>query len=189
MITFCIAAYNAASTIKMVLTRLMDQEILRPDVLVSVTDGKDGTLELLNAIKRNNWFPGMQLNIFSSPIGTGTFVERIAAIRKELVAKVKTPFLMFVDSDILLWPKTVQPVLTEMLNDRSTGMLGIKSNGNNHVGMAAAMLRTEIAQQLDWNVRKSCECSWVAKQLRRRSLTVKHAAVEQARHILFDKVQ
>lgn len=195
-LTFCMPVYNGAATIKMSLTRIHQQGILGPNVLVNLTWSLDGTAELLAALIKYDWFKGMEINVFSGPRPDSlpgkvpAHASRyIALARKQLVDRVTTPFLMFVDCDVLLWPDTVLTLLKEIREDEAIGMLGIPYNGSNHVQMGATILRTIIARELDWNVEdKGCDCGHIASQLKTRGLKVIHSKVERARHLTFDRV-
>ena len=195
-LTFCMPVYNGAATVKMSLSRIHQQGILGLNVLINLTWSLDGTAELLAALKKYNWFKGMEIDVFSVPRPdslpgkeTGNIARYIALARKQLIDRVTTPFLMFVDCDVLLWPDTVQTLLKEIKGDEAIGMLGIPYNGSEHVQMGATILRTKIASELNWNVEdKGCDCSLIAGQLKTRGLKVLHSNVERARHLTFDKV-
>jgi len=94
---------------------------------------------------------------------------------------------MFLDSDVLLAPNSLVPLLAKLKRDGSLGMLGIRYEPlATHVKMGATMMRAAVAKGIDWKFENDkCECVCAAESVKALDLQVKHHDSLQAYHLKY----
>ena len=123
-----------------VLTR--DSGALRPEVEAGILNQK-GVSAIVHRV------------IGKSRPTDGCRWETIARARNEAKRRGKTPWLMFVDDDVVLGPRCVETLLRELERRPIFGALAAdylgqyrKSRVASHVGMGATLFRREVLDQL-----------------------------------------
>ena len=166
-LTVCIPTYNSAGTIKRSLDSLMRQEI-RPRIIIYDNGSTDGTIELIEAMLRNNVYKDADISFNKTTHVPGGKDKNICFMRFKLTELVNTEFLFFLDSDVMIPPGALKPILLEMKKYKTLGMLGLRYDDNPpHVKMGATILRTELAKKVKyaWD-NQGCDCVHTAKQIR-----------------------
>jgi len=182
-ITFCILTFNSAATIKAVLQRIMLQNIVDPNILIYDNGSKDGTVEMIQAIIKNNWFMGAKIELIDDIHLDGGTMRNIVHGRYMVSQRVKTKYMMFIDSDVLIPQFSVRRVFSE-IEKPENGMMAIRYSPNaNHVQLGATMLRTKHAKNSKWQYNPKCECSHLKDELEENNLTVKYHDGFQATHL------
>jgi glycosyltransferase involved in cell wall biosynthesis len=184
-ITICIPTYNSLPTIRIVLGSLNFQDIY-PRIIVLDNGSKDGTFEALGAILYNKFFPDLNIELrHFGQISLRKF-QNMDIVRHKLVELVKTKYMMFIDSDVLLPPYVIRPMLEVMNKRPDVGMLGLKYDVNtNHVKLGATILRTKPVKDLVWRrTDTECQCNCCAKHLLLKGFKVEHYQEQLARHLL-----
>lgn len=184
-ITICIPCYNNLSTIKIVLGSLNYQDIY-PRIIILDNGSKDGTFEALEGILVNKWFPDLKTELRHFGQISLRKHQNMDLVRHKLCQLVKTKYLMFIDSDVLIPPYCIKPMLKVMEKRKDLGMLGLKYDVNTrHVKIGATILRTELVKDLKWKrTETECQCLCCAKELLIRGFKVEHYDKTQARHLL-----
>lgn len=185
MLTICIPCFNSLPTIRVVLNVLNFQD-LYPKIIILDNGSTDGTFEALSAMKVYKWFKDLdiELRCFGQISNRGH--QNINFIRHKFCELVKTKYLMFLDSDVLLPPYILKPLLEVIEKREDLGMLGLKYDVNtNHVKMGATILRSALAKNIKWKkTEDACECLNCAKDLLVRGFKVEHYDKQLARHLL-----
>jgi len=179
-LTVCIPAHNSATTLKGCLLSLEQQKVTVP-VLIYVTPGEDGTREMVDALIANNYFPALDLSCYR-----GTESARRGDARKALCRLVRTPYLFFLDSDVVLAANSLVPLYKMFKNNKTVGMLSIPyMTAAGHVLLGASMMRTTEALKVDWEEADHCECRNVGLQLKELGLGVASHPTLQACHMKY----
>lgn len=184
-ITICIPVYNSLPTIKIVLNALNFQDTY-PKIIVLDNGSKDGTFEALESMLINKWFPDLKIELRHFGQISLRKHQNMDLVRHKLCQLVKTKYMMFIDSDVLLPPYVIRPMLEVMEKRKDLGMLGLKYDVNtNHVKMGATILRTRLVKDLVWRrTEKECQCLCCAKEMLVRGFKVEHYQKALARHLL-----
>ena len=185
-LTVCIPTHNNLPTIRIALTGLSHQ-LLRPRILVLDNGSKDGTVEALGAQLKNKWFGNMQLELTKSNAVSGGRTKNIPLVRHLFCQTVITDFLMFLDSDVLIPPNILSPMLELVLARPKLGMLGLRYDPiASHVKLGATIVRTAIVKDHRWKIDPQvCECVRVARFFESGGFTVEHFPDQTARHLRY----
>jgi len=182
-LTICIPTLNCANTLASVLDCLRYQGMERPKIIISDNGSKDGTLEMLRAMIKNKWFPfDIKIQQFLERIGG--MILNVPHMRFRLSEALKTPFVFWLDSDVLLTPYALPTLVKEMKKRKNLGMLGIRYEPlANHVKMGAVLMKSEVAKEVKWRIDKLCECTNCCNQLTLKGLKTEYHKTLQARHL------
>ncbi len=183
-LTICIPCHNSLSTIKIVLNALNFQDIY-PKIIVLDNGSKDGTFEALITMVNNKYFPELNIELTHFGKVTRTKFQNLDLVRHKLCDMVSTRYIMFIDSDVLIPPYSIGPMLEQLEHDNRIGMLGLKYDVNtNHVKLGATILRTELVKNLKWKrTDDECQCLCAAKEVLVKGFTVQHYTKTSARHL------
>lgn len=88
-----------------------------------------------------------------------------AVTRHEMVKEVKTPYLFWLDDDILLGQASIKD-LKPFLND-SVGAVGYPYGPGPHLRAGAMMMKTDVAKRINHCVSPHCVCASVQMELSR----------------------
>ena len=121
-LTICIPTSNSATTLKLILKSLTYQEI-NPNVLIYDNDSKDGTAEMVEAMLKNKFFSLMNLKLSKAIKLQGNRFFNIPFMRYKICQEINTKYLMFLDSDVLIPPNSIKPLLKEFQSDEKNGMV------------------------------------------------------------------
>ncbi len=166
-VTVAIPTFNSTCTIMSVLQRLFHQGI-KPMILIIDNGSKDGTVEMLQAVIDNKWFGTADIVLQTAPQLIGGREKSIPYIRYKLAQAVKTEYLFFLDSDVLL-PGYCLPGLKEyMEEDANRAGVAVRYEPlADHVQFGAILMKTEIAKQIKWKISEGkCECHWATESLK-----------------------
>ena len=188
--TICIPTKNATKSITMVLEYLLFQGI-ELNILIADNDSIDGTFEMLETqIKNNYWMRGghAPINITLEQGGSveGGRDKNIPYMRQFMSRMVKTPYIFWLDSDIILPPNSLAPCLEEFIKHKSKiGIYGMRYEPHaDHVQMGASFMETRIAKKINWKIDERCECQNAHVQLGRDyGLGSDYHDVLQGRHL------
>ena len=184
-ITVCIPNLNASITLPACLEALNFQEIEPIKAIVFDNGSFDGSVELIEARIKNNWFKKVNLSILKQTEREGGKTVNIAFLRYKICQAVTTPYLMFLDADVLLPPHAILPCLKKVKADEKLACLGIRYEPlADHVQMGATVWRTEIARQVKWMWdARGCDCRSALRHLDEAGLKYCYHEGLQARHV------
>ena len=182
-LTFCILTYNSAGTVKATVQRIMKQNII-PKIMIYDNGSVDGTVEMVQAWIKNRWFGQAEIELIIDNHLAGGTVRNIAHCRYMASQKIKTKYIMFVDSDVLLPPFIMARLVKDMEGDPKIGMIGIRYEPNaKHVKMGSTIIKTELAKVAVWRGHPKCECLHLKDELEDKGLVVKYHNEFQATHL------
>lgn len=185
-LTICIPTFNSLSTIKIVLTSLTVQNFL-PKIIILDNGSRDGTFEALCVMQKNHWFKKLNFDLryFGDKV-TMRKHQNLDMVRHRFCELVKTKYLMFIDSDVLIPPYCIISMLDHLERHPMLGMLALKVDPKaNHVQLGASILRNELLANLEWRrTDTECQCRCVAKHILIQGFDVKDFLDTQARHLL-----
>lgn len=185
-VTICIPTHNSLSTIKIVLGAFKFQDVY-PKIIILENGSRDGTFEALAAMIRNRWFKKLKIDLqfFGSDV-TLRKHQNLNMVRHHFCQHVTTPYLMFVDSDVLVPPYCIIPMLDHLDKFPKIGMLALVCDVEaGHVQLGASVLRTELVKDLKWRRQdEECQCICAAKHLLVRGFSVENYTKTSARHLL-----
>ena len=184
-VTICIPVKDNLSTIKIILNALNFQDIY-PKIIVLDNGSKDGTFEALTMMIHNKFFPDLNIELKHFGEITRTTFQNMDSVRHKLCEMVDTKYIMFIDSDVLIPPYCINPMLKKLGHDNRIGMLGLQYDYNaTHVKLGATIIRTELAKVVKWKrTDDECQCLCCAKEVLVRGYTVEHYTKTLARHLL-----
>jgi len=166
-VTICIPVENCINTIASVLLGLASQSA-KLKILVYVLPSINGTEEFIQALRPEDTGHRIQLQIVRGPVLPDT-AEKIAIIRASICQLVSTPYLFFLDSDVLLRDGHIAKAVEFMNLHTDIGMAGIPYEAcnitPNHIKMGATIFRTFLAQQIKWYQPGDCECIAARKSI------------------------
>jgi glycosyltransferase involved in cell wall biosynthesis len=189
-LTICIPTSNNHITLGAVLSSL-SRQYERLKVLISDNGSCDGTWEMLQMQIKNKYHAMLDIELFRAS-DMGCRQLNITSVRRKLCSMVMTPYLMFLDSDVLLAPRSIPILYNFFLKEKDTvGLMGIRYEPTaDHVQVGAAMMESKIAKLIDWDMNPTageCECKTLIVQLGRMTpaLGTKYHPELQARHLKF----
>ncbi len=163
-ITICIPTYNSAKTLKDCVESV--SKFGRYQFLIYDNGSTDETRAIINELMKEHdiktkliphQFPKVHmLRSYNSGV-----------MRGELVKDVKTPYIFFLDSDIIL-SEPIEPLLKALNN--KIGMAGYTYSQCPHLQMGATMIETKIAKNINWIRRDTCNCLNARDYLMTRNL-------------------
>src|SRR4051812_6037676 len=118
-------------------------------------------------------------------------LETIVRARNEAKQRGRTPWLMFVDDDVILDHRCAESLLRELERRPVFGALAAdylgqyrKSRVAPHIGMGATLFRRQALNEIHfrWHGRR-CECQCCCDDLRRLHWGVDYSSVARARHL------
>lgn len=185
-LTVCLPTHNSLCTIRIVLQGLSMQAV-RPLTLVLDNGSRDGTRQAVSTMIRNKWFPNLNLKLETINELSGHASKNIPFVRHKLTDMCKTNFLMFLDSDVLLPPIILQPMIQQMIDNPKLGMLGLLYDPHtNHVKLGATMIRTYLIKDHKWRLEPGkCECVEVSRFIASQGYSVEHFPDQTARHMRY----
>jgi glycosyltransferase involved in cell wall biosynthesis len=153
-ITVCIPVYNATRTLPACLenaAKYGDYQYLIYD-----NGSVDKTRELIKKLAKTYRIKTKLIpHDFNVPIERSEKSFNVGLVRAALAKDVKTPYLFFLDADVML-AAPIDPLINELTGE--VGMVGYNYGPSSHLQMGAALLKTATAQQIDWNKNPTCEC-------------------------------
>lgn len=173
-ITFCVPVYNNAGTITMVLKRLIKQSVF-PKIAIVDCGSNDGSYELLLAQAEYKYYGDADIIVTQQKwIKKLPKDEGRMHVREELVKLVKTPYLFFVDGDILIPYHCVPEMVESLIKNPECGYIAIRYSiytlRTKHVQLGASLWNTEDAKAVKFAMWKGgCTCSNVQKCLQIRN--------------------
>lgn len=185
IVTIAIPTKNNLPTIKIVLN-VYNYQMIYPKILILDNGSRDGTLEALEALIKNKIFPDLDIRLINFGEWSGDKEKNLDKIRYELCQRINTKYIFFNDSDVLIPPYVLPSLINEMEKDKKLGMLGLKYDMKaNHVKIGAAIIRTELAKQIQWNRDdEKCNCLCAIEKLKEIGFEVKEYDEALARHLL-----
>jgi len=102
-----------------------------------------------------------------------------------------SPWILFLDDDVIPASNCLQQLVAELQNDASLGAVAADYNlaasgtgFDEHVGMGATLFRREALQQIEFRSEPGvCECGCCVRDLRSRGWQVRYSTVAQAEHL------
>lgn len=175
----------------MLLTYLLDQDIHDLKVLIADNDSTDGTPEMVDAQLKNHFWtrpnkPYLDIALKRAGSVAGGPENNIPYMRRYLSEFVLTPYIFFLDSDVLLPPGILKPVFLEFLTRKAhVGIYGIRYEAKaDHVKMGASFMDTSVARKINWKIdAHACECRSAHIQLGSMNLGSDYTELSQARHL------
>lgn len=134
----------------------------------------------------NKIFPDLNIELTYFGEVTRTRNQNLDMVRHKLCEMVDTKYIMFLDSDVLIPPHSIKPMLQQLEHDNRIGMIGLKYDYNTtHVKLGASIIRTKLIKDLKWKrTDDECQCLCAAKEILIRGYTVQHYTKTLARHLL-----
>lgn len=184
-VTIYIPTRNSVCTFSPVLSRLRMQT-LRPVVFVVDSGSIDGTKEAVQRQIESGVQGGLDLNLLEVPGPDRLKAYSICKVRHFCSEHCKTKILMFIDSDVLLPPDIIGPMLKQLDDNPKIGMLGIRYDPRtNHVKMGATMILAQLAKEHKWRMTdNACECINFSKDIFSLDWLTFHVPDQTARHML-----
>jgi len=184
LITICIPTKDNLPTIKLILVPLSYQDCFCR-IIIMDNGSKDGTLEAVQAMIKNNIFRDLKVELINFGEWSGVKEKNIEKVRYEFSQVSNTKYLMFIDADVLIPPYVIEGMINTMEKNEKIGMLGLKYDVlSDHVKMGATILRTELAKKIKWKYdEEKCDCLYCAEQIVKMGFSVQHFPVT-ARHLL-----
>jgi glycosyltransferase involved in cell wall biosynthesis len=185
-LTITIPTMNSTKTLSLVLNSLVIQRInIDFKVLIFDNGSTDGTVEMVNAIIKNNYYK-MDIRLIETTERSGGRTFNIPFMRYKICQEVDTEYLFFLDSDVILPPNAVLDLLESFKKRNDLGMLSIRYEPNaDHVQMGATLWKTEIAKKIKWIIDENCECKNAIKSLLELGLKAEYHNTLQARHLRY----
>lgn len=176
MITVGIPSFNAVKYLPYILERLQHQKIPNLPVIIWDNGSWDGTVGYVsNVLATNYWAKksqeknGLNLYFFTKPQDSKQhpYVNAMAA-RKQIAALTKTPYLFFLDPDVLIRQMSL-PRLKEELDESGAAYIGMKYEPDamdhpqhRHIMLGATLWKTDVFQSLpvctNEDIKKGCDC-------------------------------
>lgn len=166
-ITVCIPVFNAAKTLLACVERLVVQDQTEDlPVLIYDNGSRDGTIELVQAWINRHIPPGLKIQMKQYKQIPGGKSQNIPYMRGNLARDVKTPYLFWLDADVIIPPRTLNNLLADFKADETLELYGVRYDPRcDHVQMGATIMRTEIAQKVQWRWGEFCDCKTLATDL------------------------
>lgn len=169
-LTVAIPTFNSTLKLPMCIASLGYQGVDGLKVLIGDNQSTDGTYEMMEARIKNHVHPNMEIKLVQCGRNPDSTISNICMMRRKLCSMVMTPYMMFLDSDVILAPHSIRPLYEAFLAEKETvGMYGIRYESNvDHVQVGATMWDSMIAKNMTWTSDKSnCECRIAMIQLGR----------------------
>ncbi len=184
-ITVCIPVYNAKNTIGRVLDCLTKQQL--PLTVIAMDNGSnDGTASLLAELAGRQYYmrPKSQDH---SPLDFRFFMgaqdrnktpfQNALAMRQSLAKLVKTPYIFFLDADVLMQPFSLIPLFEEFKKAENCGFMGVPyRNPSSHVMLGASVFKTEVFKAIPENTwdGQGCDCQFCHSEVVKMGLCTMH---------------
>lgn len=107
----------------------------------------------------------------------------LETVWKKLTMAVTTPYILYVDADVLLPTGAVRMLLETIKSDLDLAMLGCQYEVvTDHVKMGATICRTEVMRETQWES-IGCPCRFITKYLKSQGYKVEHLPGVYATHL------
>jgi hypothetical protein len=150
----------------------------------------EGTVELLEGWRKSRYWQTSNQSPICGFRYLGKFPKQsnvelnVAFGKGKILEQVKTPFVFWLDQDVLIRPGDLPTLLEEFKAAEKIGALGIPyMPKTDHVQMGATLMETETARRIGFDGRGRCVCTNLAKALADEGLEMKHWSGGFARHI------
>lgn len=197
-VTVAMPIFNASGTIKAVLDKLTYQKIPNLEVLMMDNGSTDGTIGLLSELCARNYYlhkkaqdrNNLLLKYF---IGihdhTKHPYENAQMTRKILARQVKTEFVFFLDTDVILPPFSIPRMLEAFKEEENIGELGMRyepDSAHQHVMLGATLWRTktflDLPEFTKEHLSMGCDCNFAVKEVEKMGMKSLHYPHLQAYH-------
>lgn len=108
----------------------------------------------------------------------------VAFGKAKILERVTTPYVFWLDQDVMLWPGDLSTLLAEFKGGEKLGALGIPYTAKiDHVQFGALLMETETCRKVGFDGRGRCGCVNMAKMLAAEGLSMKYWSGGFARHV------
>lgn len=112
-----------------------------------------------------------------------TMNTNIEFLSRKLMVAVDTPYVLYVDADVLMPVGSVRLLLEAIKADPKLAMLGCQYEAEtDHVKMGSTMCRTDVMKTVSWNS-MGCICRYVSKYLKSQGYRVEHLPGVYSTHL------
>jgi glycosyltransferase involved in cell wall biosynthesis len=189
--TVCIPTYNNVKTLTYCMDQLASQECEKLKVIICDTGSTDGTIEMVEAqIKNKCWIkprfvPELDITLIKKERRPGDKAQNIVSAMETFMKEVKTPYMFRLDSDIVLSPNTLKPMLSSLKMNPTIGMLTVHHwPAKGHVTTNATVFEMETIRKVVWQWNgTNCDCLTTANQLRGIHKKVMYHPTLSCRHL------
>lgn len=166
--------YNDCETITKCIKALLKQGII-PTIEITDTGSTDGTAEMLETQIKNNYYYPAKITLKREKIELPKH-EKKAFYRQKVLNETTEKYIMFLNAGVILPKYCIRPMIEELEKDSNLAMVGLRYDLTAyHLQLGAAILKTEIAKQLDWSYdyAMQCGCRNIRDQLIQRGFKIK----------------
>ena len=199
-LTVFIFTFDNSRSIAAVLDSFASQELDKIKVVIIDNESWDGTPEQIQGALKNKWYlkPNfaidLDIKLITVPRVSPNRADNIVNNMKKLLEIVDTPFFMRIDSDILLSPNSLKPMLAMFKENENLSMLALRyCPKKDHIPTDCTMFRTEDARKVvwQWGIDKKdgqgwgCDCVNAFNQLNGLGKDVMWHPDLRVRHVKF----
>lgn len=193
-LTVFIFTFDSSKTITTVLDAFATQELDRVKIVIIDNESWDGTPELIQGQLKNGWYKKPQfvidldIKLITVSRISPNRADNIVANMQRLLEIIDTPFFMRLDSDVILSPNSLKPMLVMFKENPNLAMLALRyCPKKDHIPTDCTMFRTEDAKKVVWQWTKTtgCDCINTFNQLNGLSKDVMWHPDIQVRHVKF----
>jgi glycosyltransferase involved in cell wall biosynthesis len=158
-VTICIPTYNAQRTLKACVEHAAQYGHYQ--FLIYDNGSLDQTRDVITELAKSN-------AIRTKVVPHKRVFDRddksfnAGRVRAALANDVKTQYLFFLDSDVML-SAPIDPLINELTGE--VGMVGYRYSESSHLQTGATLLKTALARRIDWNKESLCNCLNAKHQL------------------------
>lgn len=184
-ITVAIPSYNCVKYLPYVLSRLQHQKIPNLRVIIWDNGSTDGTVGYVQDVWASNYFAknsqeknALHIQFFSKPQNPKNhpYVNAMEA-RRQLAKLVKTPYVFFLDPDVLIRPLSLPRILQE-LKESNAGYIGMKYEpdaldhpNHKHIMLGATLWKTDLFLNLpictNKDMQHGCDCNFSNREAKK----------------------
>lgn len=193
-LTIFIFTFDSSRTITAVLDAFATQELDKVKIVIIDNESWDGTPELIEGQLKNKWYQkpnfaiDLDIKLITLSRVSANRADNIVNNMKKLLEIVDTPFFMRLDSDVILSPNSLKPMLAMFKENPNLAMLALRyCPKKDHIPTDCTMFRTEDAKKVEWQWTRQtgCDCINTFNQLNGLGKDVMWHPDLRVRHVKF----
>ena len=185
-LTVCIPIFNGAKTIAGVLERLTMQRMGSPlSVFIYDNGSTDGTNGMLGEVVATGYWArktaqdrtSLDIKYFKGTHTNDHPYINAQRTRKLCAKIVQTPYVFFLDADVILPPSALYMLMDEFKRAEGVGAMGIRYEADcnhNHVMAGAVLYKKEVFDNIPEftveDLKKGCDCLFCVKEVEKQGL-------------------